>query len=428
MVEPRFERGDFWSFFFRVGFSIVLLFAAGNTILRTSIESDVTLYRVFSPILCLFVFFINPIKLSISIFCFFIFLLYSFILASFYSNDFSQFIPSIVHYAYMFLFFVIFLGLKDVLKDKFISVVLSNFEALILIVFVSVFLEYFGLIGFPNLYSLEGDSLNTLRAFYWNQNDLAVVLCGFGWVIFLSKRYRKSIKFIYALLSIYIILYNGSKSAFLGFMLIILISILIFIRDNFKDGPLILLFSAFTTLFILSTGFYIFGNVPFETTQGVYSLNGILMEPISRILALNPSGEVWGSVNNRTDATIFVVIEYIRSGFIGLGPGGSWLVLTMPEYELGGAKSAHNALLQLVVDFGIPVLIGYVCLIFWAVKALLVKNGSEITDMRCVAILTFPVIGLSQSGAIITNYTFIAVIFFLILIKNKCSAKMNVYS
>ena len=39
----------------------------------------------------------------------------------------------------------------------------------------------------------------------------------------------------------------------------------------------------------------------------------------------------------------------------------------MPEYELGGAKSPHNALLQFIVDFGYLIIIPYLILFFYAI-------------------------------------------------------------
>ena len=113
------------------------------------------------------------------------------------------------------------------------------------------------------------------------------------------------------------------------------------------------------------------------------------------------------------DATIFVIIEYLRSYGLGLGAGGSWLVLSLPQYELGGAKSPHNALLQFVVDFGFPVLVGYGYLIIYAMRMLREVEIDERMRLQVIAILSFPILGLSQSGAIITNYFFWAIVYFV---------------
>jgi hypothetical protein len=119
------------------------------------------------------------------------------------------------------------------------------------------------------------------------------------------------------------------------------------------------------------------------------------------------------------DAAIFVIIEYVRSYGLGLGAGGSWLVLSMPQYALGGAQSPHNALLQFTVDFGYPVLLGYAWLIWWALRQLLTPGRGENDRLRILAILSFPLLGLSQSGAIVTNYFFFAIVYFIALLDRR---------
>jgi O-Antigen ligase len=154
-------------------------------------------------------------------------------------------------------------------------------------------------------------------------------------------------------------------------------------------------------------------DIDIEFANDSYTLADLLLKPLSGILSLESSGEEWGSLNNRTDAAIFVIIEYLRTLGFGLGAGGSWLVLTQPQYLLGGAQSPHNALLQFIVDFGYPVLLGYGWLLVWAMRRLFVYKLGEYDRLRVIAIVSFPMLGLSQSGAIVTNYFFFAAIFFI---------------
>ncbi|MCC6248337.1 MAG: hypothetical protein IT499_11345, partial [Rubrivivax sp.] len=90
-----------------------------------------------------------------------------------------------------------------------------------------------------------------------------------------------------------------------------------------------------------------------------------------------------------------------------------WLVLTLPQYQLGGAQSPHNALLQFVVDFGYPVLLGYLWLTGWALRRLFRHKLPEPERLKVMAILSFPMLGLSQSGAIVTNYFFFTAVYFI---------------
>ena len=157
-------------------------------------------------------------------------------------------------------------------------------------------------------------------------------------------------------------------------------------------------------------------DVDIQFANDTYTLGDLLVQPIINIITMQASGEDLGSLNNRTDAAIFVIIEYIRSYGLGLGAGGSWLVLTLPQYELGGAQSPHNALLQFIIDFGYPVLLGYAALVIWALKRLFRYRLGEIDRLKVMAVLSFPMLGLSQSGAIVTNYFFFGSVFFIMML------------
>lgn len=393
----------------------VLLASFGNTVLRPDIDSDVTLFRVLAPILCIYIFFKMPLGTSRIMLWFIGFAAYSTILAFSYSSDMSQFIPSIVHYAYIFLLYIVMKFYQRLLGVRFER---SYFRFIgFTIVFIFLCLGFELLLGnpFPNLYFVGEDDLQGLRAFYWNQNDLAVVLCAFGWIILTRRNTPILIKTLYAIAAGGVLVLNGSKSALAAFIIVIILANAHFIVSRFQTGIHLAKGFLAISIFLIAGLFLFYGDLEFSTVQGTYTLNGLFVHPIANIMALNPSGEQLGSINNRIDATIFVLIEYFRSYGAGLGPGGSWLVLTLPQYTLGGAQSPHNALLQLLVDFGYPVLLGYGYLTFWALRVFFRRDSWLLDRARATAILSFPILGLSQSGAIVTNYTFISICFFLLL-------------
>lgn len=394
---------------------IVILSGFGNTVLRMDIESDLTLYRVLSPLLCIGIFFWRPWFVIKASSWFLVFLAYSALLALIYSSDLSQFIPSIVHYAYIFLLVLIMIFYKLVAKDHFEH----NYTKLMIYVLVFIFffllLEFSIGTTFPNLYEEKSGGMNNLRAFYWNANDLAVIFGGFGWLLFSNNNFKPSFKIAYFSLCMLVMMYNGSKSAIIAFLLIALLSMASFIITRIRFGKLWMYLFCSIAITSISSLFIFLGDSPFTTTQGTYTLQDLFQEPIRRIINLEATGEEWGSLNNRTDASIFVLIEYFRSYGFGLGPGGSWLVLTQPEYLLGGAKSPHNALLQFIVDFGYPILLGYMYLFYKSVRIFVSKRALVLERVRAIAIITFPLLGLSQSGAIVTNYTFITLVIFIII-------------
>jgi hypothetical protein len=289
---------------------------------------------------------------------------------------------------------------------------ISFVEAFYAFLFLNLLLEYFFGTLYPNLYEDE----HALRAFFWNENDLAVVLCLFGWLILSYDRYRGWPRALVLLLIVVVLYYNDSKAALVSLLLVsvpIWIALTLCRSRRVSPGVWRMFFGGIAAA--LAVVVVLISNTGIAFESDTYSLGELLIRPVINILTLESSGETWGSMNNRSDAAIFVIIEYVKSLGFGLGAGGSWLVLSLPQYELGGAKSPHNALLQFIVDFGYPALIGYVYAAFWAVGQLFKPGSTAHTRLKIMAILSFPVVGLSQSGAIVTNYMFFAMMFYALL-------------
>lgn len=393
-------------------FFTILLAGIGNTVLRPEIENPLTLYRVIAPLGFLLVFVLRPALVLRGLGLFLIFFLYNFLLARFYSSDLSQFYPSIVHYFYLFILLVLMVYMKSRYADFDRSFV-RFMQVFYLFLFLNLLSEYFFGSYYPNLYIEE----RALRAFYWNENDLAVVLCIFGWLALSYDRYRGWPRILIVLLIVSVLFYNDSKAALLSLLFVSIPVSIIFAwcrAGRASPGVWRAFFSIVALIFAATI--VLLSNTIISFESGEYTFNDLLIRPAMSILTLESSGETWGSLNNRTDAAVFTVIEYLKSFGFGLGAGGSWLVLTLPQYELGGAQSPHNALLQFTVDFGYPVLVGFVYATFWALRRLFDPDSDSHTRLKIMAILSFPILGLSQSGAIVTNYMFFAVVFYIFLL------------
>lgn len=392
----------------------LILSSYGNTVIRINIESDITLFRVVG-IVAFFVFFIKYTDLMIkSSVVYIVFFIYSFLLVIIYTDDFLQFYPSMIHYGYLLLLFISMYILKIIKKDYFERDFYIFLIRIILLILLILLVEYMFDFKMPNLYD-DFEYSKSIRAFFWNQNDLAVVLVFFLWIIIFNQQVRVIIKLFYVLIILGIMYYNGSKVAILAMFFSFIFIPIIFLFQKFKERFILNILYFLLILISIMFMFIYLGNIQFKSTDGIFTINELLYKPLKSIITLQPTGEYWGSTNNRIDATIFVLKEYINNYFIGLGAGGSWLVLLMPQYELGGAKSPHNALLQFVVDFGYLVLIPYVILTFYAIKNIFKKNNFILTKIISIAILSFPLLGLSQSGSIVTNYLFWSLVFFLII-------------
>ncbi|MEO7157341.1 MAG: O-antigen ligase family protein [Vicinamibacterales bacterium] len=397
-------------------FFIILIAGIGNTVLRTEIEDPVTLYRLLAPLGLIAVFSLRPMFVLKALGFYLVFFAYNFVLATAYGGDYSQFFPSIVHYLYIFTLLILFVHMRQSHADfdaSFIQFVRVFYVFLLANLVVEMAFGSGTL--YPNIYVDESDE-KQVRAFFWNQNDLAVVLCIVAWMALTLDRFRGPTRIFVVVVTIFLLYYNDSKAALISFLFISLpVGAVFRICAAARISPRVWFgifsmaaFSALAVTFILS-------DIEIAFANDTYTLGDLLIGPIGNIFALQSSGADLGSINNRTDAAIFDIIEYLRTFGFGLGAGGSWLVLTLPQYELGGAKSPHNALLQFVVDFGYPVLLGYLYLVFWAVRKLFTYRASQSERLKVMAILSFPMLGLSQSGAIVTNYFFWAAVFFIAL-------------
>jgi O-Antigen ligase len=411
----------------RILFYFILIAGIGNVVLRPEIENPFTLYRFVAPIGLAVVFATRPMMVLKYLSVFAAFALYNFVLANAYSSDYSQLLPSIVHYFYLFILLVLMIDMKA-RYARFDQQYLRFVEGFYAFLLLNLLLEFFVGPYYPNLYVDDSDD-GSLRAFFWNQNDLAVVLCLVTWFALTLDRFRGPIRFLVTALTILLLYFNDSKAALFS-LLFVSLPVYFILRlcaaVRVPPGVWYLLFSSLFALALVILNSV--SEIDINFANGTYTLGELLVRPIVNIVTLQPSGEPWGSLNNRTDAAIFVIIEYLKSYGFGLGAGGSWLVLTFPQYELRGAQSPHNALLQFTVDFGFPVLLSYLSMVVWAVRRLFRHRLGQDERLKVIAILSFPMAGLSQSGAIITNFFFFAGVFFIWLIGTNTPVRRTALS
>ena len=373
--------------------------------LRPELGNPWTLYRLMAPLGLLVVVLMAPRLAGLVIAAFVLFAVHSYALASAYRGDFSQLFPSLVHFFYIFNLVALVMFLRridDQFERRFEWFIVAFFWFLMANLSVEMVWGNF----YPNLY-LDESGDGSVRAFFWNQNDLAVVLCMTAWFALVREHWPYLLR-IAIVGSVVLVLYiNDSKAALMSFLLV---SIPVFVMFRVVERTRVPRFVWGAIFSLLAIGsvllLHAFRGVPISFSNEFYTLEDLVFTPLSRIFSLEASSEMWGSINNRTDAAIFVLIEYFRSWGLGLGAGGSWLVLSLPEYRLGGAESPHNAILQFVVDFGYPVLFWYVWALCWACMGMFGRRSTYNQRLKIMAILSFPLLGLSQSGAIVTNFFF----------------------
>lgn len=399
-------------------FFVILVAGIGNVVLRPGIGDPFTLYRILAPLGMLALLVLDtPLTLK-ALGAYAVFAAYNFALATAYGGGYSQLLPSLVHYFYLMIPLVLMIHLKANVRG-FDESYLRFIRGFYIFLLANLVLEF--LIGeyYPNLEVDESEEPG-VRAFFWNQNDLAVVLCVIGWFYLTLDRFKGFPRALAVVVTLFLLYYNDSKAALISFCFFSLPIWLIFricSAVRIRAFVWILLCSVVGAIFIGALVALKDYDIQFAWQR--YSIDDLFLQPIMNVLTLEPTGEYLGSLNNRTDAAIFAIIEYLRTFGFGLGAGGSWLVLTLPQYELGGALSPHNALLQFIVDFGYPVLLGYLALTIWALRRLFLHRLTEYEKLKVMAILSFPMLGASQSGAIVTNFFFFSTVYFIWLLEAR---------
>ncbi len=396
----------------RLFFFLVLAAGIGNTVLRLEMDNPITLYRVLAPLGLLMVFVARPRMSSRALVYFGVFAAYNFMLATIYGGGYSELGPSLVHYLYLFILLLMTIHMKVTYQD-FDDQYLRFVKWFYVFLLANLVLEMFIGSYWPNLYEDDSDD-GSVRAFFWNQNDLAVVLCVIAWYVLALDRFSGRVRLAVVLVTAFLLYRNDSKAALLSLLLVSIPVFIVFRLCSAKRiSPRLWGLAAGTIVVVGLFSLVALSDVAINFSTDTYTVGDLLVKPVVNIVTLQDSGESLGSINNRTDAAIYIIIEYLKSYGIGLGAGGSWLVLTLPQYHLGGAESPHNAMLQFTADFGFPVLLGYGYLVYWALRRLFRYRLQEPERLRVMAILSFPLLGLSQSGAIVTNYFFFGGIYFI---------------
>jgi hypothetical protein len=163
------------------------------------------------------------------------------------------------------------------------------------------------------------------------------------------------------------------------------------------------MFSAFFLMVLI----YGLSNYSINFPGRSYTLFELLFDPVIRVVNLEPYGNLYGSISNRTDMIIYAIKDFIASYGIGIGPGNSLSLLASDKYpSIGSAKSLHNFPLQLVVELGLPIIIAIVLML-----------KSKLTVDKIFVFSFIMLSSLSQSVGIFSNYYFLHCLFFIILLK-----------
>ena len=369
------------------------MIAGLSTILRPSEESNFTLFRGLLPFLFLWFFIYRTekaIRLSLLIL---LFILYSFF-ASFTSR-FGQFnIAYNLYYLTLFFFYFYYVEIYKICS-------IERIYAFIRILYITMLVLGLIQLLFGGVYINTQDRLPAVNIFFWNENEYSSVLAIFTPLFFLRE--KGILKYLWIILSAYLILHNDAKLAFLSLIVFFLgfVAIKLKIFKIKYIGLFLIGFFGITALVLLKD-FHIQGQMTIEKFMGNLWEHLIQQEPLVHI----------GTFNARSNAVILGIKEFINSYFIGIGPGNSRLMMqeiVVPGTEQWTALSMHNFTLQLVTEMGI---FGLMILTFFflkvynaALKSTYPTNLVYVFYVSCLISITL------LSGAW-SNYFYLFVLFY----------------
>lgn len=315
----------------------IITIAGLSTILRPSIESKVTLFRVLLPFLFCWLFVTNTrraLKLSLIIS---VFLVYSFIVSSL--GRFHTFnITFNLYYITLFFFYFYY---KEILK---IIGAVRIYDYLSVLFKILIILGLIQLL-FGGVYVNTISRYPAVHIFFWTENEYSAVLAIFVPLYFLRE--KGLLKFIWISLAIFLIAYDDAKLALLSLIVFFggygLMTLKIF---NLKYlGFIVLGFIGALVLFFLRN----------YSVHGIYTVEYIISRLLNNLITQQPL-EHLGTFNARSNAVILGVKEFVNSFLLGIGPGNSVKMMkeiVVPGTEEFTALSMHNFTLQLVTEMGI---------------------------------------------------------------------------
>lgn len=315
----------------------ILIIAGLSTILRPSIESNITLFRVVLPFLFLGFFVVNTkkaITLSVVII---VFLIYSLMVSL--AGKYHAF--SVVFNLYYITVFFFYFYCEEVVRsckpESIHRLLVYIYKTIIVLAYIQLF--------FGGVYFNTQDRLPAVNIFFWNENELSAVIAIFTPLFFLKS--KSNFKYFWLAAAIYMILYNDAKLALLSLIV-------------FFGGYLIIKFKVFKIRYI---GFIFLGALSLillfflreYSIQGKYTIEYFLSRLANGVWTQQPLEHI-GTFNSRSNAIILGVRDLLDSYFLGIGPGNSLLMIkeiVVPGTERYSALSMHNFTLQIITEMGI---------------------------------------------------------------------------
>ena len=315
----------------------VITIAGMSTVLRPSIDSKVTLFRVILPLIFIWLFVVNTRRAVKMLTIISVFLCYSVVVS--YVFRFHTF--SVMFNLYYIAAFVYYFYYKEMLKVCGAHSIYTYLSTLFKILLILGWIQYF----FGGVYFNTITRLPAVHLFFWTENEFASVLAILVPIFFLKE--KTYTKYFWILSATYLIAFDDAKLAVLSLIV-------------FFGGFLLIKFKLFKIRYLGSLILGILGVAILfftreYTIQGKYTIGYFISRLVENTIALEPLEHI-GTFNARSNAIILGTKELIHSWFLGIGPGNSLIMMdeiVVPGTEEYTALSMHNFTMQLITEMGI---------------------------------------------------------------------------
>lgn len=381
----------------------MLLTSFFNTVARTSVDADITLYRCFLPLILVAYCLSELYHLRNAIFTLGIFILWNIIPIAFFHADIRLIAQMSFHFLCIFCIYVLV---------RYIQLNSDHFER-----DMYRFLDVFTLatiLGWIFQYITKLSLSTTMYrgipvVIYWTENELGMALAMMFPLYCMKCLKHWELSTFLKILAIVAILFIGdNKICVIGCSLAIFLCL--FLRRGkipIRLGAKISI-AVFSVLVMITGLFVINPTLTFRDYN--IELGQLLLDPIRRIITLEPYRSA-GSIQDRTDAVIYGIIELKKTGFLGIGLGNA--VLCMDKYHVATAQSMHNFFMQLICELGWPMILYLVYMLGHAIVRASKETASDFDIIRLIYAISFILISMQSSSAIFSNYTVFTILFFI---------------
>lgn len=375
----------------------VVIIAGLSTILRPSLDSKITLFRLLLPLLLAAFVMKKPQDMISVLWMSVILFVYNFFV-SLYISRFQTLDLLFYFYSVIVLFWYFFVKyIVDIVPIvKTYNFLAYFYKTMIVLSFIQLF--------FGGHYPNTPIRPTEIIIFFYNGNEFAAVLAAFIPLYYLKETSKS--KYLWIAAGLFFIIYNDARLCVIALGLFF-VSTWISKVPIFKLGKLgigLLVITVFSLLYILKDIEFFSGFV----------LDSMIFMPFSHIFNLEPVPHI-GSINSRLNAVIFGTRELIDSNFFGIGLGNSQAMMAEKinsQNEGGVAYSMHNFVYQIITELGFLGLI-YLGAIFKIVKKAIAMN----TKFNSTVMWTFYIcmtLNITLLSGPFSNYLFLFIFYYSI--------------